>query len=328
MQKVVYKYTAGAWVSDKDIWFVYDGWNLVKETTASEGQAASYKHYFWGLDLSQTLQSAGGVGGLLTAVEGTLTYLYTYDANGNVGEMIDADDGSIGAHYEYDPFGNVLLAPGSMAKKNVFRFSTKYTECETNLHYYGYRYYYSELGRWINRDPIQEEGGFNLYRFVSNDGINGNDYLGKYNWPCFFACWLGFDEDIFRAMREKNPDLLSRKNRRWLEKMFLKENKNKMKGMSESAAKAYRKTWLPKTLRSEGIKKVQRMAWKKFGRIVGTKAAIWVTGTAIGAGAGAPVGGVGAAPGAAVGFVVSTGINIVSGYKDLKEICQCAWKCK
>ena len=33
-------------------------------------------------------------------------------------------------------------------------------------------------GRWLSKDPIEEQGGFNLYSFVANDGINGFDYLG------------------------------------------------------------------------------------------------------------------------------------------------------
>ncbi len=45
--------------------------------------------------------------------------------------------------------------------------------------YYGYRYNNPELGRWINRDPIEEEGGINVYGFVKNDSINGIDYLGN-----------------------------------------------------------------------------------------------------------------------------------------------------
>ena len=43
----------------------------------------------------------------------------------------------------------------------------------------GYRFFNPELGRWINRDPIEEEGGLNLYGFVKNDSINGIDYLGN-----------------------------------------------------------------------------------------------------------------------------------------------------
>jgi RHS repeat-associated protein len=44
--------------------------------------------------------------------------------------------------------------------------------------YYGYRYYHPQTGRWINKDPIEEEGGLNLYGFVGNDGVNRRDVLG------------------------------------------------------------------------------------------------------------------------------------------------------
>jgi hypothetical protein len=36
----------------------------------------------------------------------------------------------------------------------------------------------SGLGKWPNRDPIQELGGLNLYDYVYNDPINGFDPLG------------------------------------------------------------------------------------------------------------------------------------------------------
>lgn len=34
------------------------------------------------------------------------------------------------------------------------------------------------MGRWINRDPLGEDGGLNLYGFVLNDGVNSIDSLG------------------------------------------------------------------------------------------------------------------------------------------------------
>jgi RHS repeat-associated protein len=45
---------------------------------------------------------------------------------------------------------------------------------------YGYRYYDPLTGRWPSRDPIEEEGGINLYGFVGNDGVNRWDVLGQY----------------------------------------------------------------------------------------------------------------------------------------------------
>jgi RHS repeat-associated protein len=43
---------------------------------------------------------------------------------------------------------------------------------------YGYRYYDPLTGRWPSRDPIEEEGGVNLYGFVGNDGVNRLDVHG------------------------------------------------------------------------------------------------------------------------------------------------------
>jgi hypothetical protein len=45
--------------------------------------------------------------------------------------------------------------------------------------YYTYRWYDPLAGRWPSRDPIEEEGGINLYGFVGNDGANFWDFLGQ-----------------------------------------------------------------------------------------------------------------------------------------------------
>lgn len=57
--------------------------------------------------------------------------------------------------------------------------STKYLDQETELYYYGYRFYNPSLGRWPSRDPIREAGGRNLYGFVANTPPNGVDRLGR-----------------------------------------------------------------------------------------------------------------------------------------------------
>lgn len=181
VQKIVYTYDTDNWSPITEYQYIYDGWNLIKQTTTPTGGSSVDKYYVWGLDLSQSLQGAGGVGGLVASVQGSLTTHYCYDANGNVTQLIDASDGSLAAHYEYDPFGNTVAAIGTMAGDNVYRFSTKYYDTEVNLYYYGYRYYSPEFGRWINRDPIGEKGGINLYLFISNDPIAQWDFLGLEN---------------------------------------------------------------------------------------------------------------------------------------------------
>ncbi len=170
-----------------------DGSNNVKTT------------YAWGLDLSglagnasvSGIHGAGGIGGLLAAVETTGlhagTYWFTYDGNGNVGQVLNATTPTAietAAYYEYDPYGNVIHSTGTYANVNPFRFSTKWLDSElggwningavgnTGLYYYGYRYYSPQLGRWISRDPAAERGGTNLFCFIKNDGIGKTDKLG------------------------------------------------------------------------------------------------------------------------------------------------------
>ena len=41
-------------------------------------------------------------------------------------------------------------------------------DSELDLVYYNYRHYSPALGRWLSRDPIEEQGGLNLYAFVGN----------------------------------------------------------------------------------------------------------------------------------------------------------------
>ena len=40
------------------------------------------------------------------------------------------------------------------------------------------RFYYSNIGRWISRDPIGEKGGVNIYTILNNDLISNCDPLG------------------------------------------------------------------------------------------------------------------------------------------------------
>jgi len=160
--------------------FLYDAWNLVAVYNPADGDTL-VKTHTWGLDLSQSLQGAGGVGGLLGVEELTGShqglYAFAFDVNGNVSEVLAAA-GAIAAHYEYSPFGEVIRSTGTYADANTFRFSTKYLDVETDLYYYGFRYYDPATGRWLNRDPLQERGGINMYAFVQNYVTDAYDYLG------------------------------------------------------------------------------------------------------------------------------------------------------
>ncbi len=134
--------------------------------------------YLWGEDVSGSMQGAGGVGGLLAVTDSSGTYYPVYDGNSNIRAYTDAS-GAVVAEYEYDAFGKIIFQSGSKADDFVFRFSTKYYDKETGLYYYGDRYYSPDLRRWLNRDPMGENGGVNLYEFCLNNSLRYYDYLGQ-----------------------------------------------------------------------------------------------------------------------------------------------------
>ncbi len=175
--------------------FVYDGWNLIATLNS---QLSTLNSFAWGLDLSGSQQGAGlprhsePTAGCVLAVNfgrSTLnlqpstpfppsTSFVSFDGNGNVVALFNAANGSETARYEYGPFGEVILGTGLMSRANPFRFSTKYQDDETDLVYYGYRYYNASTGRWISRDPMGEKGGPNLYAFAGQNPLSKHDFLG------------------------------------------------------------------------------------------------------------------------------------------------------
>jgi RHS repeat-associated protein len=175
--------------------FLYDGWNLV---AALNSQSALLQSFVWGSDLSGSPQGAGGVGGLLemSYYGATTTNCFTaYDGNGNVAALINAADGTLAANYEYGPFGEVIRATGPLARVNPIRFSTKYQDDESDLLYYGYRYYKPSTGSWLSRDPLNSVPGkrarlalllnldldYDVAKSVARSPISLADYLAGNN---------------------------------------------------------------------------------------------------------------------------------------------------
>lgn len=176
--KKSYVRSGGAWVLQTSILFVNDGWQLLAELNSTN--KAPVRAYAQGLDLSGTLASAGGIGGLgaIIDVDQSQVHFPFYDGNGNVSGLV-RHDSVISAEYEYGPFGEPLRKSGTYASRNPITWSTKYSDSETDLIYYGFRYYSPSFGRWISRDPIEEGDGVNIYRFVGNSPLFGIDPDGR-----------------------------------------------------------------------------------------------------------------------------------------------------
>jgi RHS repeat-associated protein len=187
ISKTVSGLESDIWNVRSDIRFVYQGWAMFKETTAT-----TTNNYVYGLDLSGTQQGAGTIGGILSLTteqpSNSTTTFYCYDANGNVTDLVGTN-GQFLAQYQYDPYGSTILKSGTQADVNPFRFSSKYTDNETGFLYFGFRYYQPEIGRWVSLDPVEEGGGLNLFVFVKNNAITMVDYIGLMGTPPAQPTW-------------------------------------------------------------------------------------------------------------------------------------------
>jgi RHS repeat-associated protein len=161
---------------------VYDGAVVVQERDGNNIPRVTYTR---GLDLAGSLSGAGGIGGLLartdnssyTVSPGMSHAYYQADGMGNVTCMVNSNQAVV-AKYLYDGFGNQLAKSGQLADANTYRASSQEYFSTSGLVGYSRRFYDSNLQRWLNRDPIGEAGGINLYQFVGNSPINNVDPFG------------------------------------------------------------------------------------------------------------------------------------------------------
>ncbi len=178
-----YTWYSGSWYANGTTEYLYDRRLVIQERNSANTPTVSYTR---GPDLSGSLQGAGGIGGLLSRSHGysagnwTTHNYYHADAGGNITALSDTS-GTLTAAYRYDAFGNSLFATGSLASANVYRFLSKEYHVASGLYYYGFRFYNPSNQRWLNRDPIGEEGGANLYMYCHNNTIQHVDMYGLSN---------------------------------------------------------------------------------------------------------------------------------------------------
>ena len=191
-RRIVREYTnsAGAWLLASESHLVYDRMVVLREQDASNVPRVTYTR---GPDLSGTFGGAGGIGGLLARTDGNGSAYYHADAGGNVTLLTDTS-GNVVARYLYDPFGRIIGKWGQLADANVMQFSSMPVHRQSGLSLYPFRAYDPNLQRWLNRDPIGELGGLNLYAYVRNSPDNLIDPDGLTwcsNWNFFWSWAFG-----------------------------------------------------------------------------------------------------------------------------------------
>jgi RHS repeat-associated protein len=160
--------------------FSYDGLNRVaKIVEKTGGTTNSTRKFVWNGQEKCEFRDANDAVTMRVYAQGqhngTTAYLFTRDHLGSVREMFTGG-GTVVARYEYDPYGR--STPIVSTTPTDFNFTGLYRHAKSNLDLATYRAYDPDLGRWLNRDPIGEEGGLNLYSYIENNPLNAIDPMG------------------------------------------------------------------------------------------------------------------------------------------------------
>lgn len=102
----------------------------------------------------------------------------------------------------YDTPSRAKMTPRSCSDRTATRVARP-----DRLYYYGRRLYSPGLGKWINRDPIGEMGGVNLYTVVGNEPVEGCDPFGLDDLAIEWEAWPEWVRPIYQESPSISEDL-------------------------------------------------------------------------------------------------------------------------
>ncbi|MBJ7450351.1 MAG: RHS repeat-associated core domain-containing protein, partial [Parachlamydiales bacterium] len=178
LTKSVYKLVDGSWTLYSSLNYLYEGQNEIGAMD-DHGQIVEFR--VLGEGLGAEIGSAISI-----KLDGKI-YGVIHDQRGCVRALVQ--DGQLVEGYAYTAYGIEKIFNGSNQVlqhseiDNPWRFSSKRTDSETGLVYFGRRFYIPELGRWMTQDPEGYRDGPNLYAYVHNDPFNSIDLYGLQTMP-------------------------------------------------------------------------------------------------------------------------------------------------
>ena len=150
---------------------VYGSWSM-DAGTLGYGWTHGYE---WRLSVSNgsdrvVVRSAGeGIDNLLAVKIGGESYYPLTDIQGTVWGYADSANNVV-ARWTYDAWGNVLSETCTVPALAFvrYRFQGREWSAVTGLINFRMRWYYSNTGRWLSKDPIGLSAGLNLYVYCGN----------------------------------------------------------------------------------------------------------------------------------------------------------------
>lgn len=208
----IVRYTNAA--NNTNTTFVYDGLNrLVRVIDTHAGTITADHSYSWcggafpclAHDNTQSGSPVSTQYFAQGAIVSGIGYYYLKDEQGGVRELVGST-GSVAAQYSYDPYGNKSTLSGSVVSD--IGYAGYYYHPDSSLNFAVFRGYDSSHARWLNRDPIGEAGGVDLYAYVGDNPMSLEDPLGlapHYYQVTDFICYAGqigcTPQNVFNQLR-------------------------------------------------------------------------------------------------------------------------------
>ena len=158
--------------------YIHEGDHIVADVDASGHLLRSYTHGP-GIDNILTMTAYGSDEG----VASTNTYHYLKDHQNTVIALADSA-GNVVESYEYEAYGRMSVFDAAdneldrSAFGNRFLFQGREIDWTTGLYHFRARWYDSETGRWLSKDPIGIKGGLNQYEFCASNPVMFVDPMG------------------------------------------------------------------------------------------------------------------------------------------------------
>lgn len=164
IEKRQLRFASGQWQEENHFTYMYQGQNEVGSLDHQSGV------WDW-----RILGKGKGseIGASIYMELGGKSYLPFHDHIGNICCLTNMQ-GDVVESYDLNAFGEEK----QQAWINPWRFASKRHDLETGFVFFGFRYYFPKLGRWISADPAGFVDGPNLYAYVLNNPVSHLDLFG------------------------------------------------------------------------------------------------------------------------------------------------------
>jgi RHS repeat-associated protein len=119
--------------------------------------------------------------------DGVSTVYLDFDRLGSVVALVG--NASPISQATYLPFSQGSGPGGGAPSAAMHGFAGYRFDDETGLYHPGARYYDPRLGRFLQPDPIRQQGGINLYAYIANDPLDRVDPTGLSGQRANLAQW-------------------------------------------------------------------------------------------------------------------------------------------